>query len=137
MSIDIDIVNKTCNGNCSNCGECCSDILPLSSRDITRIKNYLKNHRIERHNLTNCFIRYNFCCPFRNDKERKCDIYEVRPEICRVFKCDIPPEKAKLNRDLIENKHPAQSMTHLFFNDSTNRDVLKIVQKSKKVAHKM
>ena len=28
-------------------------------------------------------------CPFRNNKERKCDIYEVRPKICRSFICNL------------------------------------------------
>lgn len=117
----IDITNRTCNGNCSNCGECCSDILPLSQKDITRIKTYIKNHKVQRQNKPNCFIRYNFTCPFRNNKDKKCDIYEVRPEICRTFKCDIPPEQAALTRDMIETKHKAQSMTALFFNDYTNQ----------------
>lgn len=120
----INITNKTCNGECSNCGECCIDFLPVSSKDIKRVKEYLKDHKVERHNKPNCFIVYNFVCPFRNNKENKCDIYEARPEICRVFKCDIPPEKAALNRDMIETKHKARSMTYLFFGDKTNEDFL-------------
>lgn len=51
-------------------------------------------------------------------------LYEVRPEICRVFKCDIPPEQAALKRDMIETKHKAQSMTALFFNDYTNQSFI-------------
>lgn len=125
----INIKNHTDHGICSNCGECCSDWLPLSSKDIRRIQEYLKSHKVERHNKPNCFIQYNFTCPFRNNKEKKCDIYEVRPGICRVFKCDVPLEQAALTRDMIEEKHPARSMTNIFFGDSINEDFLKKVCK--------
>lgn len=135
MNKSIHIKNYTNNGKCSNCGECCSDILPISKKDIERIREYLKNHKVERHNNPNCFTQYDFTCPFRNNLQHKCDIYEVRPEICRVFKCDIPPEKAALNRDLIENKHKARSMTNLFFGDNTNEELIKGLMEGKNYAN--
>lgn len=76
------------NGNCSNCGGCCNDIIPLNNSDINRIKHYIKKHNIKPvlHNL----LGTNFIdsvCPFRDEKNLKCIIYDVRPLVCRHFFC--------------------------------------------------
>ena len=34
--------NLTKKGKCTGCGECCSNILPLSDAEIKRIKDYIK-----------------------------------------------------------------------------------------------
>ena len=36
------VTDHTCNGKCSNCGQCCSDLLPLSEREVRDIKAYMK-----------------------------------------------------------------------------------------------
>ena len=33
-----EITDYTCNNKCSNCGNCCGDLLPLSHKDIKTIK---------------------------------------------------------------------------------------------------
>ena len=80
------------NNKCSECGQCCSRLLPLSKKDIKRIRTFVKKHdvyytplhplplsNLETHN-----------CPFLNPNEEKhrCMIYPARPEICRVFTCE-------------------------------------------------
>ena len=40
------IQNRTCNGKCSSCGECCSDILPLDNFEIKKIRDYINKHKI-------------------------------------------------------------------------------------------
>ena len=109
------LINYTVCGRCSNCGECCSDILHLDAKEISKIDVYLKNHKVEQHNKG----ANNLKCPFRNDNLKKCDIYEVRPYICQVFKCDTQPEEAIKKRDLINNKKKPRSMAELFFKDDT------------------
>lgn len=52
-------------------------------------------------------------CPFRDDKNKKCQIYEVRPYICRVFKCD-QRDKPWLHDKNQYNKRIV-SMTQTFF----------------------
>jgi Fe-S-cluster containining protein len=86
------IVDYTNKGKCSNCGECCSNFLPLTDDDIQRIREYIKEHDIKAVNRTYPFAEKTIDgrCPFRSDTERKCLIYEVRPAICKVFKCDKP-----------------------------------------------
>lgn len=120
----IDLVNYTCNGKCSNCGECCSDFLPLSREEVKKIKKYMKTHETVNHSKVNCFVSCNLMCPFRNNKERKCDIYEVRPFICQVFKCDTQPEQAEFVRDEIAKTRDIHSMKNTFFNDNSNSSLL-------------
>ena len=93
------ITDFTENGKCSNCGQCCSDFLPMSSGEVARIKKYIKKHGIkeQRHNVLQGI---DLTCPFRNEATRKCLIYEIRPAICRQFMCNHTEEdimKAKFD----------------------------------------
>ena len=36
--------NLTCNGKCTECGECCSNLLPMTDDEISVIKNYIKKN---------------------------------------------------------------------------------------------
>lgn len=64
---------------CTNCGGCCGPV-PISKKEYEEIKEYcLKNDIRPMKN-----IKFN-SCPFRNDKKKKCDIYPVRPILCRIF----------------------------------------------------
>ena len=116
MNDNIRITNFTKNGECSNCGQCCGDILHLSKKEIKIIDNYLKKHEIKA--TSRCiFSVYDNTCPFRDNKNKKCKIYEVRPDICKVYKCDKTPEEAIKNRELTNFGKLPRSMRNLFFND--------------------
>lgn len=71
-------------GKCSKCGECCSNILPLTQSDFDRIVKYVVKNDIvpQKHMLV---MRNRLACPYYDGK--KCLIYEVRPIICREFYC--------------------------------------------------
>lgn len=113
----IRITNFTCHGECSNCGQCCGDILHLSKQEIHRIDEYLKEHEIEP--TSRCVLMdYDNTCPFRDNTNKKCKIYEVRPDICRVYKCDKSPEEAVRNREMTNKGKLPRSMRNLFFKDS-------------------
>lgn len=93
------VTDYTVNGKCSNCGECCSNCLPMSTEEVKRIKAYIKKHNIkeQRHNG---MVGIDMTCPFRDERNRKCLIYEIRPAICRSFMCNHTHEdimKAKLD----------------------------------------
>lgn len=83
----------TDNGRCVECGNCCSNYLPLTPSDIRRIRGYIKQHNIKpvQHVPVNVLATANIdlTCPFLNDTKptHKCSIYSVRPEICRAFTC--------------------------------------------------
>jgi len=78
------------NGECSCCGQCCSNYLPLTQEEIKQIKYYIKKHGIKAQNhLIPTTAMADLTCPFLdNSKEKKCTIYEVRPRVCRDFICD-------------------------------------------------
>lgn len=114
----IKLQNFTNNGICSCCGQCCSDILHLSKEEINRIDEYLKEHKIKPSPLKE--DTFDLRCPFRNELLRLCMIYEVRPEICKIFKCDKTPEESYKNREFTNFNKKPRSMRALFFNDNTN-----------------
>ena len=109
------ITNFTICGQCSNCGQCCSDFLHLDEKEIVTIDKYLKTHEIKQQNKG----ENNWNCCFRNETLKRCDIYEARPQICRVFKCDKTPEQAYKERDLLNKNKKARSMAQLFFKDES------------------
>lgn len=81
----------TDNGTCTQCGNCCSNLLPMTDEEIETIRKYIKRYHIKehRHNLPLANPSLDLTCPFLNDskKTEKCEIYEVRPHICREFIC--------------------------------------------------
>lgn len=81
------IKDKTCNGQCSRCGDCCGLFIPLNDDEIKIIKDYVSKHNIQ---PVNRFVNNQIearCC-FYNEKEHKCNIYEVRPSVCKDFSCN-------------------------------------------------
>jgi len=83
-------IDYTVDGECAEgCGKCCSALLILNDSEIAKIKKYLKTHPEVKMNNVNTALKTNFedVCPFL-DENKKCQIYEVRPEICRRFICN-------------------------------------------------
>ena len=116
MNEFIKITNFTNRGLCTNCGQCCGDILNLSHDEIKRIDKYLKKHKVEATPICRLVV-YDNTCPFRDNKNKICKIYEARPEICRIYKCDKSPKEAVRNRELTNFGKLPRSMRELFFND--------------------
>lgn len=81
----IGLYDLTENGKCTGCGACCSSILPMSRKEISKIRGYIKKHHIEVSTTID-----DIDCPFmdREKKTERCKIYPVRPGICKAFKCD-------------------------------------------------
>lgn len=88
LSVAQDIKNNAYNfckdGECIKCGNCCSNILPMTPREVNIIKAYIRKNSIKEQPSSNVMD-----CPFMDSsKELKCTIYEVRPTVCRDFICD-------------------------------------------------
>lgn len=115
------LTNYTIMGNCSRCGECCSEFLPLDSKEIEEIEKYIRTHKVKIHNKE----KNNFRCPFRNDEKKICEIYKVRPQICKVFKCDTKPEEAFKRRDELSLNKKSRSMSEVFYNDKSKLKIAK------------
>lgn len=92
--IDLKPVDSTINGKCSGCGSCCSNILPLTMDEVRQIKAYIKQHSIKEQR-NNVLMDVDTSCPFRDERNKKCLIYSIRPTICREFMCNYTQEDAK------------------------------------------
>lgn len=108
------VYNFTKDGKCVSCGNCCTAILPVTKEEIKAIKRYVKRKHIKP--VKNFNVDLDLTCPFRNNTEKKCNIYEVRPTICRDFKCDKPQKlidetKEKYNYD---NRFHTVNMRSIF-----------------------
>ena len=96
------IYNFTKDGKCSSCGGCCSNLLPMSDKEISIIKKYIEKHHIKecKHIIPTKELTFDMTCPFRDNDNKICTVYEVRPQICKSFLCDSE-KRAKQNRKLI------------------------------------
>lgn len=76
---------------CSNCGWCCvSCNVLLSENDIIRLCKHIRcdfGQFYEKYMDKETIANYlSFPCPFLDmNKEKKCAIYDVRPEVCKHF----------------------------------------------------
>lgn len=115
--------NFTDNGKCIECGNCCSRYLLMTQKEINIINKYIEKHKIKRqmhvlnvlNNTTDVIDCY---CPFLDitKSNHKCTIYEVRPEICRVYKCDYWGQKDR--RPPLQNKNlRVVDLTEQFYGD--------------------
>ena len=86
------VCDFTKDGKCSQCGQCCANFLPMSEKELKTIKRYVKKHHIkpQKHLMPTVEPTKDLTCTLRNDAERKCMAYEVRPQICRSFLCSNP-----------------------------------------------
>lgn len=112
------VYDFTHDGKCSNCGNCCSDILPITEKEIKRIRAYIKTHQIkeQKHFIPSKIpAAIDLICPFRSNAERKCVIYEVRPLICIDFRCDNAKKKIGACDELYSDLRTFRSMRETFF----------------------
>lgn len=65
------------NGKCTGCGECCSNLLPITDAEIRKIKAYMKLKQ-QKHGVAPLRAGFDIKCPFLDEsKEKKCTIYPV------------------------------------------------------------
>ena len=114
-------------GNCSRCGQCCAATIPLTRKEEKRIREYIKQNNIEPEAFQTK-TDMNLQCCFYDRKNKLCKIYEVRPSICRSFKCnrdinqllqerDINHEKAYWNNITNGEESHLTDMRLLFYDD--------------------
>ena len=120
------VYDFTEDGECSQCGACCSNMLWLSEKEISRIKRYIKKHNIkeQKHIAPAVLVeqpKLDLTCPFLNEskKTEKCAIYQVRPAICRYFVCN-DPQGARNHPELYEEERVPVSMRETFFGRNKN-----------------
>lgn len=114
------IYNFTKDGKCSSCGNCCSNLLPMSKKEIQTIHEYIRKNNIResKHILPMAKQPYDMICPFRDNGNKICTIYPVRPEICRQFICDSE-KRANHNRELLRQTREIVMVIEEFFGGET------------------
>lgn len=89
------VYDLTDNGKCTGCGQCCSNVLPMTDIEIQRISKYIKRYNIKecKHFIPSKGPVLDMSCPFLDTSKgkEKCRIYEIRPQVCRDFICN--PQK--------------------------------------------
>ena len=107
MQLEDYITDFSNDGKCSCCGNCCSNVLPLSNKEIKTIKKYIKKKKIkpvEHDLLVKTKLSFDMICPFRDEKNKICTIYEIRPLICKMFICN-KGENSKKSRKILAKKN--------------------------------
>lgn len=122
---ETNVTNYTKNGKCSNCGSCCTDLMPVTDAEIKKIHKYLKTHKVKPQKSLVASSEYDMTCPFRDNINRKCTIYEVRPGICKTFICNATKSKIEADKQEAIAKTPQISMRSEFFGDESTNDMLR------------
>ena len=112
--------NFTEHGCCSNCGECCANLIPISESEIKAIKKYIKAHNIKQQwGAIPIPFRtapvLDLGCPFRDGSAKKCLIYPVRPAVCRNFRCDKQVGEVLKFKEKLIIKYGVCEMRSTFF----------------------
>ena len=97
--------NSIC-GKCSKCGECCTNLLPVSQKEADTIQRYVIANKI-RPQAQMLVMQNRLTCPYYNGK--KCLIYEVRPLICKEFYCYKKPT-TQLGEKFLKDKYVTVDM---------------------------
>lgn len=79
------------NGDCRGCVGCCTRLLPMTPRDTERLQFYVEEHGIVPNQEQSGSV--NLMCPFIDEEQSICRVYEARPEICCHYRCDKDARK--------------------------------------------
>ena len=92
---EVKLQDNSCCGYCSKCGECCTNFLPVTQKEIEIIQEYVIANKI-RPQMQMLVMQNRLTCPYYDGK--KCLIYEVRPLICKEFYCYKKPSVEMANK---------------------------------------
>ena len=92
------VINQTCNGSCTKCGQCCNGWNPITLGEYFTIKEYIKENNIKAIvRLPDEGNNIYLTCPFNTG--HGCSIYDVRPDVCRAFSCNFDDATINRNRE--------------------------------------
>lgn len=127
--------NNCVDGHCIGCGECCTDLLPTTRREIVRLRDYAKKHQLKEHRLPAgaALESVDLTCPFCNETTKRCEVYPVRPLICRAFICSRTLQAARETRDLVQSDRDIHSLRWEIFK---NPESIALIQAAQRAATK-
>ena len=120
------VMDFTKDGQCSGCGSCCSNFLPLSRGEIRDIRRYVEKHHIKEHVHSGAPLSeplWDLTCPFLDISKptNRCTIYSHRPYICRAFMCNRPPEETTRQKWEFLRQHDPVDMRATFFGGNSGK----------------
>lgn len=68
---------------CKHCGKCCGPI-PVTIKELAKIKRTVKQMEESEVERLRNQQRPNLTCPLRDMENKRCSVWEHRPEICRM-----------------------------------------------------
>lgn len=83
-------VDLTVDGECSGCGGCCSNRIPLTDKEFQELKRLVRKRKLKPVNRIPVIMIQpvrDMTCPFL-DLNGRCLIYKDRPKICRIYRCN-------------------------------------------------
>ena len=102
---DADIVDNTCNNQCSHCAGCCTAFLPWTVKETHRVLSWPEFKNVVPNFLSSSDPNHLFVfCPFLDKDTHLCQIYERRPLACRTFKCDQSLKTIHRNKELFHRR---------------------------------
>lgn len=124
--------NNCIDGHCSGCGECCADLIPLTKGEIKRLRDYARKHHLQENKRS--FLETkggpDLSCPFRNEHTKQCDVYSVRPLICKEYICSRLLQKPIAQTGLTKEKRDMHSLRWEVFKNPECKNLLKEAQKA-------
>ena len=100
------VTNFTKNGECSKCGNCCTPVIPITEEEVKKIREYIKENDIKMVMPITKEGRHIKCC-FYDFENHRCNIYPVRPEVCRKFICSLNNKEIDKNKEYYDKICPA------------------------------
>jgi Fe-S-cluster containining protein len=110
------------NPNCVDCNECCMMMVALTRYEFESILYRIRHDKELESKLIHTIIEYKNKLIYQNtviwncifsDKDKKCMIYDIRPQICKNYHC------SKKN-DVDVSKYPEHLIIMDIFNDIAN-----------------
>lgn len=113
------MMNFCVDGECIGCGECCSNLLPMTDKEVKAIRRIVRRKHLKPINHVPIVVmnQVDGYCPFldRNRGDKKCTIYEHRPLICRDFKCCKIGDGFKINEDFVKSHYSIVNVRDVFW----------------------
>jgi Fe-S-cluster containining protein len=116
--LKITLEDFTKGGQCSRCGQCCGDFLPVTDDEIKKIKQYVKRYNIKPFRMAVLASHViDASCVFFDQPLKRCRIYPVRPHICESFMCNMTPEEMYANKKchLYDEQRMTRSLEEAIF----------------------
>ena len=110
-------------------------IKAVNGQKMIRLGDYAKKHQLKEHRLPAgaAMESVDLTCPFRNEETKRCEVYPVRPLICRAFICSRTLQAARKTRDLVQSDRDIHSLRWEIFK---NPESIVLIQAAQRAATK-